>query len=162
MDATSGDPVVTLLPWEVKFCADVASLRMAISDDQGMNHASTYERSHVKRLEEEYVGACAELAAAKFLNRYWYPSINTFHNTPDLAPNVEIRSSVNPEASLIVRDNDPDDRWYVLVVGTPPVMTIAGCMQGKEAKNPEWLRNPRNLRPSYFVPQSALRKANAP
>ena len=157
MDATRNDPTVTLLPWEFKWCVDVANQRMTLSSDKGHNHASTYERGHLERIEQEVIGACAEMVVAKFLGRFWSPSVNTFHNTPDVEPNIEVRATSDPKNCLIVRDNDADDRWYILVTGTPPTMTVAGCIKGVEAKQDQWLRNPHGHRQAWFVPQSALR-----
>lgn len=151
------NPTVTLLPWEFKFCVDVANQRMAISNEKALNHASTYDRSHLKRIEEEVIGACAEMVVAKYLGKFWSPSVNTFHKVPDIEPNIEVRGTAEPDNSLIVRDNDADDRWYILVIGKPPTMTVMGCIQGAEAKQDRWLRNPNGHRRAWFVPQSALR-----
>jgi len=156
---TDGNLVVTLLPWEFKWCVDVANQRLAISNEKSLNHASTYERPHLERIEQEITGACAEMVVAKCLGKFWSPSVNTFHVTPDIEPNIEVRATTRVDGSLVVRDNDPDDRWYVLVVGSPPTMTVVGCLRGSDAKQDQWLRNPHGHRPAWFVPQSALRKA---
>ena len=151
------NPTITLMPWEFKFCVDVANQRMASSQQKALNHASTYERGHLKRIEEEVIGACAEMVAAKYLGKFWSPSVDTFHKVPDIEPNIEVRGTIGEHNSLIVRRNDADDRWYILVVGKPPTMTVIGCIQGAEAKQDRWLRNPNGHREEWFVPQSALR-----
>lgn len=159
METTRRNPTITLLPWEFKYCVDVASQRLVLSEEKRWNHASTYDRNHLQRIHEEVIGVCAEMIAAKYLDKFWTPSVNTFHATPDIEPNIEVRGSDKPHYSLIVRDNDPDDRWYILVLGTPPTMTVIGCMRGAEAKQDKWLKNPGGHRQSWFVPQWALRQA---
>jgi hypothetical protein len=156
---TDGNLVVTLLPWEFKWCVDVANQRLAISNEKSLNHASTYKRTHLERIEQEITGACAEMVVAKCLGKFWSPSVNTFHSTPDIEPNIEVRATTRTDGSLVVRDNDSDDRWYILVVGSPPTMTVVGCLRGSDAKQDQWLRNPHGHRAAWFVPQSALRKA---
>ena len=147
---------VELTAWEFKWAVDVANARMTVSNDQHMNHASTYERDHLTRMQQEITGACGEMAVCKALGRFWTPSVNTFHNVPDIPPNIEVRTCQDNAGSLIVRDNDADDRWYVLVTGKPPTMTVVGFIRGSDAKRDQWLRNPGGHRPSWFVPQSAL------
>lgn len=147
---------VTLSAWEFKSCVDVANTRMAISNDKMLNHASTYQRDYLTRMQDEILGACGELAVCKSVNKFWSPSVNTFHGIADAGHNVEVRTTQRINGSLIVRDNDPDDRWYYLVVGTPPTMTVVGYIKGSEAKRDQWLRDPHKHRLSWFVPQDAL------
>lgn len=87
---------------------------------------------------------------------YWDRSINTFHGRADAGRAWEIRATPRDNGALIVRDNDADDRWYVLVIADPPLFRIVGALQGGAAKRPEWLRNPGGRRPSWFVPQDAV------
>lgn len=150
--------IITLTPWEYKQCVDVAVTRMSVSlgdnlvDWQKPDQAPDFNT----RLLIDIRGTCGELAVAKLLNKFWAPSVNTFHNVPDLMPNIEVRTSENPNASLIVRDNDADDRYFVLVTGAPPAMNVRGYIRGSDAKKPEWIKDPGGIRPSWFVPQSAL------
>lgn len=149
--------IVELTAWEYKSAVDLANTRMAISNDRGLNHASTYRRSYAERVREETVGACGEMALCKAKNWFFSPTVNTFHGTPDVGDRWEVRATERQDGSLIIRDNDDEFRWYVLVVGEPPVMRIAGYIRGFEAKRDEWLRDPHGHRPAWFVPQSALK-----
>lgn len=150
--------IVTLDPWQYKFCVGVAADRMATSNEAGWNHASTYKRSHLERTVEEVVGACGEMAAAIALNVFWSPSVNTFHKVSDLPGNVEVRSTtkVNGRVSLIIRDNDPADRIYVLVTGEPPTLDVVGWYIGADARQDRWRCDPKELRPAWFVPRDEL------
>lgn len=150
--------IVTLDPWQYKFCVGVAADRMATSNTAGWNHASTYERDYLERTREEIIGACGEMAAALALNVFWSPSVNTFHAVSDLPGNVEVRSTpkTTGRVSLIIRDNDPDDRVYVLVVGVPPTLDVVGWYIGADAKQPHYLSDPGEKRPAWFVPRAEL------
>lgn len=151
---------VTLDPWQYKACMDLAATRMATSNQAGWDHASTYERGYLLRTTQEVMGACGEMAAALALNVFWSPSVNTFHGTSDLPGNIEVRSTTERGYSLIVRDNDPPNRIYVLVVGEPPTLTVVGWMTGTDARQDRFLRDPHSHRPAWFVPQSELTPIN--
>jgi hypothetical protein len=58
-----------------------------------------------------------------------------------------------------VRDNDPSDRYYFLVVGEPPTFRVAGWIKGVDAKQDQWLRNPgKGRKQAWFVPQHHLKQ----
>lgn len=135
-----------------------AWLRIMASAMQRLNHATTYKRTLVKRLEEEVVGACGEIAVGKFADRWFVPSVNTFHRVPDCLGDVEVRATAHFDTGrLIVRGNDADDRRYVLALVDGQRVRLAGWLHGHEAKRPEWVQDPHNQRPAWFVPQDALR-----
>jgi hypothetical protein len=148
--------IVQLTPWEYKQCVDVATTRMSVSIGQKITDIAPGERDYNTRLLIDIRGTCGELAVAKMLNKYWAPSVNTFHVLPDIHPNIEVRTTEQIDGSLIVRENDPEDRWYVLVIGAPPVMDVRGFIRGSDARRDEWMRNPGGHRPAWFVPQAAL------
>lgn len=160
--ADTGPITVVLTEWEFKACVDLANTRMAVSNAKHMNHASTYERTHLNRVEEEIVGACGEMAVCKALGRFWTPSVNTFHHTADIEPNIEVRATKKRDNCLIIRDNDPDHRYYFLVVGEPPKMTVIGYLMGAKAKQDKWIRDPGKRRRAWFVPQEALHRIKNP
>lgn len=148
--------IVELTVSEFLQAVNVGMQRMVTSASAGHNHASTYERTFVKRLQEETLGACGELAVCKALNRYWDPRLNTFHNVADIGDDIEVRSTDRDGGCLIVRENDPPERWYVLVTGEPPSLTVRGYIKGSKARRDEWVRDPHDHRAAWFVPQSEL------
>lgn len=148
--------VITLDPWQYKACMDLAATRMATSNEAGWNNASTYERGYLLRTTQEVTGACGEMAAARALDIFWSPSVNTFHNVTDLPFGIEVRSSTDMTYNLIVRDNDADDRAYVLVLGEPPRLTVVGWFIGADAKREAYARDPHGLRPCWIVPRADL------
>jgi hypothetical protein len=146
---------LTLPEWSAAFNA--AWLRIVASESQGLNPATTYERSRIDRLTEEMTGAAGELAVGKWSNTFFVPSVNTFHRVPDCLKDVEVRSTRLLGGCLIVRGNDADDRRYVLAIVNGDQILLAGWLYGHEAKRDEWIRDPHNQRPAWFAPQESLR-----
>jgi len=149
--------LVVLTPREFATAAGVGMARFVESSERGHDHASTYQRGYLERMAQEVVGACGEMALCKAVGRFWSPSVGTFHALADMGSNVEVRSTARADGCLIVRDNDADDRWFYLVTGEPPTMTVRGSILGRAAKRPEWERNPHGHRRAWFVPAAALR-----
>jgi hypothetical protein len=130
-------------------------LRIEESSQQGLNHASTYERSMDERLEQERVGAGAELAWARLNERLWHNPINEFHQVPDDGMN-EIRATSHPRGGLIIRDNDPSDRVYIFAQLIGNVFFFIGWAYGHEAKRDENLFNPNGWRQSWRLGKHQL------
>lgn len=150
---------VTLTPREVRACISVAADRLTASTEANLNHATTYQRGLLLRMQQEIVGACGEMAFAKARGMFWSPSVNTFHKSPDITGrgrDIEIRSTERDDGHLLVRDNDAPERWYILVTGEPPVMCVRGYIKGSRAKADEFYRAPKGQRAAWWVPQSAL------
>ena len=135
---------------------DAAWLRIVTSAAKGLNAATTYRRSMVERVSEELVGAAGEMAVAKWRGKFFLPHLNTFHKVADCG-GVEVRSTSHASGHLILRDNDPADRRYVLAIVGRDGVTLAGWIQGREGRQPEWRRASRTSdRPAWWVPQESL------
>ncbi len=147
---------VKIEPMEFFHAVDTARSRMMVSMAMRINAATTYKRSLNQRINEEVVGAVGEIAIAKTLDAFHIGSVNTFHRVPDCIADTEVRATSFENGSLIIRDNDPENRCYVLVVGEAPTVRIAGWIMGYDAKQDEWIKNPHGHRTAWFVPQSAL------
>lgn len=100
-------------------------------------------------------GACGEAAAAQATGRFWPGSIGTYRNGTDVM-GFEVRTRSQPDWDLIIRDDDADDRVFVLVTGRAPLFNVCGWILAKDGKLPQYLRAYGNRAPAYFVPQSAL------
>jgi hypothetical protein len=100
-------------------------------------------------------GALGEVAVARYLGLPLPLSVNTFHNVPDLPPDIEVRWRGKSHYDLIIRPNDKPGRRYVLVTGRRPTYTVHGCFT-KEAVCDEWIRDYAGIGPAWFVPQAAL------
>ncbi len=147
---------VTLSFAEFYHAVDAAKLRMASSSLKQLNHATTYKRNYIERLQEEVIGTCGEMAVAKAMNKWFIPTIDTFHDRPDVFDAVEVRSTGRADGRLIVRDNDPDDRIYILAIVQAPDIKLAGWMRGGDCKIQKYFYNPNNYRDAWFVPQKDL------
>jgi hypothetical protein len=133
-----------------------AGVRIAASEAQGLNHASTYSRGFRTRMEQEAVGAIGEKAFAKWKGLY-ASSINTFHEKADAGTIYEVRSTSTREGKLIVRDNDDDHRAFVLcLVGLDGRVLIRGWAWGWEAKQDKYVFDPHGHRQAWGVPQEDL------
>ena len=98
-------------------------------------------------------GAIAEAMVAKFLRQYWYRvSANQYQFEGDVG-NHQVRWTRHQQGHLCVYDADNDSQRYYLVVGEYPNMQIAGWIQGKEAKKPQWFQQDIGC---YWVPQEKL------
>lgn len=150
-------PVVALTVNEILSCHYHALQRITASEAQDLNHASTYTRPIRTRLDEESVGVIGERALARWLDCYFACEINTFHASADCAGRYEVRSTAMKFGRLIVRDNDVDERAFVLaLVGLDGRVILRGWCFGWEAKQDLWIQNPGGIRQSWFVPQEAL------
>ncbi len=151
--------IVLIMP-EFDLAVNTARIRMISSESQRLNHASTYERTLLKRLEEETVGACGEIAVAKHLDGWFVPGVNTFHKVADCMKNIEVRSTTIATGCLIVRDNDDNGRKYILAIVASPSVKLIGWMYGKNAKVDKFKRDPGSRRQAWFVPQDQLYSMN--
>ncbi len=103
-------------------------------------------------------GAAAEVAVAKFTNRYW-AGVNQ-QGGVDVGTTGGVRHTDNPDGHLIVYHDDPDDMMMVLVTGTPPNLRIHGWLPARAAKFPKYHRDKRPPT-EFWVPQEDLREFTA-
>ncbi len=101
-------------------------------------------------------GACAELAVAKMLGRYWHAIVANPNGLPGDAGEYQVRSTAHTNGQLVVYEHDPDEAMFVLVTGRAPLLTIRGWLRGSLAKREKWWREQAKV-PAYFVPQDELR-----
>lgn len=100
-------------------------------------------------------GCAGEIAAARVLDRYWSPSVNTFKTEGDVG-SLQVRTRSNDGYDLIVREDDGDNDLFVLVLGKIPEFEVVGWIRGADAKRSEWLNGYGGRPPAYFAPRSAL------
>lgn len=150
-------PPIVILEWyELVHAMGTGMVRSAASMSNGHNPSRSVVSSNPWEIIQRHcVGAAAELAVAKFRGVYWDGSVGTYHAVTDV-PGCDVRSTPDPNGSLILRDDDPADRWYCLVITAPPSFRLVGFIRGEDGRRDEWLRNPHGQRASWFVPQAAL------
>lgn len=102
-------------------------------------------------------GAIGECAAAKFLNVFWCGTVNTFKHVLDVGERFEVRSVASLDRRLIVRQDDPDDRYFISVAVHADTCFIKGFLLAKDAKKGKWLKDFNDREPAYFVSNDALK-----
>lgn len=145
---------ITLSPEELMMCATVAAQRHVeslVSGRQDRHGAASSDN----RLGHHFEGACGELALCKAKNMHWGGTVNSFKGA-DVGRNIQVRTRSRHDWDLIVRTDDSDLDWFVLVTGQAPDFTLRGYIKGRDAKRQEWLRDHGGHGDAYFVPQSAL------
>ena len=147
--------MIELTRAEIEIAKSIGCLRRMASMKQGHKNAHGFDGSTAWDIDIE--GAAAELAYCKYRGKYWGGCVNTYKGA-DVGSNVQIRSTTRPDGCLIVRDNDPDDHFFVLVVGRIPAFTVVGFIKGCDAKQKKWIRNPNGREACYFVPQDWLKR----
>ncbi len=129
-----------------------------LSQERGLKDYCGNKPNGVDGGRLQCLGAVAECAIHKWLNRFWLGNYNSFKN-PDLA-DLEIRLIGLEHYGLRVRDSDDDSRRVVGIVipkgREREPFRIAGWIYAREAKKTEWKMNPYNGRPIYCVPQTQL------
>lgn len=150
---------ITLTPEELHMCATIASCRHIESLVSGRRDRHGAANSD-NGLGKHFDGACGELAFCKARDLHWGGTVNSFKGA-DVGRNVQVRTRSEHGYDLIVRSDDSDLDWFVLVTGKPPTFVVRGYIRGRDAKRAEWIHNHGGHGPAYFVPQSALRAFEA-
>lgn len=144
---------VALTEDEVRFAALVGMGRQVQNLFLGRRDAHGADKDRGWQIHIE--GAAAEMAFAKFRNRFWSGNLGNLR-AADVGE-VQVRSTGHAGGSLILHDSDPDDDAFVLVTGRCPAFVVRGWLWGREGKSVEFRRDPVGGRPAYFVPQHMLR-----
>jgi len=148
------DDRVVLSESEMKLAAMVGVNRNVESMSKGLKdkHGFTGDGWSV-----HIEGACGELAFAKYRNRHWSGSVNTFKRGGDVGE-VQVRTRSRHDYDLIVRQDDKDDDYFVLVTGTAPEFRIRGFIVARDAKQMGDCINEHGSRPpAWFIPAGKLR-----
>lgn len=146
---------VTLTPSEVVMAATIGAMRQAESMKSNLKPANGF-KDYESPLSIHVEGACGEAAYCKARNQFFEGRINTFKEA-DIGKVVQIRTRSKEEYDLIVRENDSDAEYFVLLTGVCPTYTIHGYILGADAKQEKWKKNYGGRTPAYFVPKEALK-----
>jgi hypothetical protein len=102
-------------------------------------------------------GACAEIAAYKSVGRYWSPSISKLKEEGGDGGPWDVRRRSEEWHDHLIRDNDPQDRPHILVIGRAPRFWVVGWLWGHEARRDEWRKSYGGREMAWFVPKGELR-----
>ena len=143
---------------ELDLAINTARLRMAVSIATKLKFgAKSGNRTWIKRFYDEVIGVCGEIAVAKLGKFYFVPGLNEFHVVPDVFRDVEVRSTDRDDGCLVIRDNDVLERRFILAIVNGSDVVLAGWIYGTEGAKSEYLRNPNNHVPAWFIPSHKLR-----
>jgi|GEM_PF-2164158 hypothetical protein len=143
---------------ELDLAINTARLRMAVSIATKLKFgAKSGNRTWIKRFYDEVIGVCGEIAVAKLGKFYFIPGLNEFHVVPDVFRDVEVRSTDRDDGCLVIRDNDVLERRFILAIVNGSDVVLAGWIYGTEGAKSEYLRNPNNHVPAWFIPSHKLR-----
>lgn len=133
--------MVVLLPWEYVWAAHVGAGRHAAN--WGKPDAPHYDHA---RMEDDrtaqMAGAVAELAVAKWLNRYWSGHVwhasehGRFRDAPDVGANVEVRRVRTGKGAAVRRRQVGKGLVLVAAEPVPPefrVVDVWGWIDYDEA-----------------------------
>ena len=148
---------ITLTKHEMELAAIVGIKRRAESRASHRTDNKLLNTEKQGYWDVDIDGAAAEMAYCKSRNEYWSASIGTFKDA-DHGKKTQIRHTSYDNGKLIIRDDDKDDHFFVLVTGLSPNFKIHGWMLGSEGKKEEYLFAPNGKTPAYFIPQDKLNK----
>jgi hypothetical protein len=99
-------PVINLSPWEYEWACHVGARRFAANWFRP--DAKHYNKERMEDQRTAEVAACAaELAVAKYANRYWsghvwdYRDHNQYKEMPDVGTNIEVRRLRTEERAAV-------------------------------------------------------------
>lgn len=144
---------VTLTHSEIMQAALVGVMRQLAAMRQGLQ--SRHGADDDKAWQLHIDGAIAEAAFAKYTNKWWSSSVNTFRGEADVG-GVEVRFRSKEHYSLIVRDDDSDSAIFVHVTGRAPTLKLRGWIHGGHAKQQDWRKTYGGREGAYFVPNEQL------
>lgn len=148
---------VTLESHEILAGCQCGLVRQVESMKQGSRDSrkNKQDRPVMECLMIHLIGACAEVAVAKLVNRFWRAGVGNYQD-PDVGHNTEVRCTDKSHGNLLVRPKAEPARRYFLVRGTIPEFTIIGWIWARDAKQPKWLKDPNEDGPVYIVPAEEL------
>lgn len=145
---------------------DLCTLAMHVGIERQIWHWGKKTKNHVHKeppkvegILYHIQGAGGEIAAGKILGIPPILSVDfNQRKCGDLEDGTEVRTRPEVYNDLPIREQDPEDRRYVLMVGRLPVYWYVGGIWGKDARREEWWHEYRNVSPAWWVPHQALWK----
>ena len=117
----------------------VAELRYLEARRLNLGNKSHHSNNDSEWIKKDTLGTIAEIVVGRMMDNAYFPSINTFHKKADIGEDIEIRSTDRENGGLIVRENDDENRRFVLViVNSDKGYIVRGWSYGYEAKEKGW------------------------
>lgn len=158
---------ISLTQYELQMAAIVGITRRICAIQRGQHgNATDRHREALRNWQDHIVGACGELAFAKYRKAYFPGGIGTHKTIPDVidpSGGFEVRTRTEMTHDLSIRPHDRDGDIGVLVIldeKRPQDFHIIGHILIRDAKRDEWFKEQKLTNgetfPVYWVPQSAL------
>jgi hypothetical protein len=156
MNAVASRPgVLVRLTWSEVMLAGEAGLMRQVDNLKNGRRQTFAIPDPEEEWRRDIEGACAEMAFAKFGDRFWSGAIGNF-KVADVGP-FEVRSTGYENGCLPINKKNNPDRLFILAVGRAPVFRLAGWIKGSDAQRVEWWREPPAVPfAAWFVPQANL------
>ena len=107
-------------------------------------------------INRQILGVAAEIVVADYLGLTDFMPLNDVYKTQaDVGTNVEVKYTHLMTGNLLVRKNDRDDDYCVLVIGDIEAFYIVGWIPVKEAKTEA--NSKHHLPGCYLVPHAELK-----
>ena len=143
------------------YCAKfIAFVRTSESRRLGISDRSATSLMKRGGLFWDELGACGEVACAKWLGIKYDATVNTFHEIRDVGP-FEIRTASRDSDRLILRDSDKEigDKPFILIVKRSPCLyRVVGWTYASDLFKEEYLSTfgIKDRDPGYAIPQNLL------
>lgn len=144
---------------EILSAVVVAAQRKITSDRRRASGSESRRAEHYdeqRTWDQEIESSLAEMAVARWRNRYWMGSRFNGIDAGTDAGNAQVRWTAHSNGHLILYEEDSEEGIYVLVTGRSPSMTIVGWMYGQQAQQPQFWREEGVKCRSWWIPQGAL------
>lgn len=138
---------------------DEAYRRQARNEAKGRRGRNNAPWRGSQALGMHLIGCAAEIAVAHYLKLqdFLFIGDEPVRGEADLPGMIEVKCRSKHDYDLLVFLDDNPDKKFVLVTTGNGKTFIHGWIPGKDAMNPEWIKEYRKGSRSYAVPQSALR-----
>lgn len=145
--------LIELTTDEITQAALVGVLRQVFNVEKKKKHLHNID-ANAKGWQMHIEGALGECALAKYLGVYW---AGVGERGPDVG-DVDVRTTKYRSGTLILHDDDNDNRKFYLATGENGKYTIRGWIMARDGKKTKFWRHKgeRVREAAYFVPQWAL------
>ena len=138
----------------------IARAKNFIPHFEGKTNTNYAQRNYGGDFEEfinrQILGVAAEIVVADYFGLTNFTPLNNVYKTKaDVGTNVEVKYTHLMTGNLLVRKNDRDNDYCVLVIGDMDTFYIVGWIQVKDAKTEDNAKH--HLPGCYLVPHAQLK-----
>ncbi len=144
---------VTLTNYEILMAANSGVMRRVLAIKLG--RVQKNNRGKGGEWEQDILGCQAEMAAAKYLDKFWTGSVGPAI-PGDVGPH-EVRATGYPNGHLIIHKADAPDTKFILVIRlSDSDYVLPGLAYAKDAQKPEFIKELAGGRPAFCLTQEQL------